>query len=381
MRKSREIIGLPVIDLQEGSSLGRVVGLLINPVKRQVEALEVGERNLLNTKTKTLPFTWLYSIGNDAVTVTTADSMQGTQNTPENIIPSESLLKTQVVTVDGSFIGSIKEFSFNPEDGTLQEIFLVAEKSHLQLALPVTAVKTFGRDFLLVNEDYSANTRQVEQTTNNFNAHSFVKSLESKAVDFALGREVKQDVIDDEGNFIIQKGEKVTNKTIANARSKGRLPQLLFAAGVGELLEGIDFTREKLDAGNKKLMEAWHKFRGRSQEWLNRKLDDDMNETTAELRELWLQIHEKLIQGGREIEDATRERIRSYVLGKKMANPVFDQDGALLGGRGDLVTEELINKAEAVGRLPQLFLSVSTGEVQRTIRPLIGQIRAILGEK
>lgn len=381
MKKSREIVGLPVIELEEGYALGRVIDLLINPIKRHVEALEVGERTLIKTKTETIPFTQLYSIGKDAVTVSAANSTPKNQNTPENIMFSENLLNTQVATVDGKFIGSMEEFSFNPADGTLQEVFITTEKPYQQLALPITAIKTFGRDFIIVSEDYTVHARQVEQTANNLTAHSFVRSLESKAIDFALGREVKQDVLDDNGNFIIQKGEKVTNDTIAIARNEGRLPQLLFAAGVGELLEGIDFTREKLDTGSKKLMDAWHKFRGRSQDWLNRKLDEDMNGTTAELRELWLQTHSKLIQGSREIEDITRDKIRAYVLGKKMANPVYDQDGALLGGRGDVVTEEIIEKAEVAGRLPQLFLSATASEVQRALNPIISQIRTILGEK
>lgn len=378
MKKSREIVGLPVIELQEGYSLGRVVSLLVNRIHRHVEALEVGERTLLKTKTEVIPFTKLHRIGDDAITVNTADAKQKSKTDSETTIFSENLLNTQAITADGKFLGNIEEFSFNPEDGALSEIFIVTEKTHTHLALPVATIKTFGRDFIIINEDYQTHAQEVDLAA--FHT-TFVKTLENKAVDFALERAVKQDVVDEGGDIIIQKGEKVTTETITLARQKGRLPQLLFAAGVGELLDGIDFTREKLDAGSKKLMEAWHRLRGRSQDWLNRKLDDDMTGTTAELRDLWQQVQSKLIQGSREIEEVTRARIHTFVLDKKLSNPVYDQDGALLAGRNDVVTAEIIAKAEEAGRLPQLFLSASANEVQGALDPVVKQIRHILGEK
>ena len=208
-----------------------------------------------------------------------------------------------------------------------------------------------------------------------------MQTLESKAVDFALGRQVRQEVLDEAGSPIVRKGDTVTPEAVALAREKNRLPQLLFAAGVGELLDGLDFTREKLDAGSKKIMEAWQNLRGRSQVWLSRKLDDDLGSTTTELRDLWQQVQSRLSQGGRDLENATREQVHSYVLGKKLAQPVFDQEGTLLGGRGDPVTEEMYTKAETAGRLPQLFLAAAAGDVQSVLTPIVKQIRNILGEK
>ena len=62
MKRSRDVVGLPVIELLEGKSLGRVHSLVVNPVTRRVQALEVGERSLLKTKTELIPFEKLRSI-------------------------------------------------------------------------------------------------------------------------------------------------------------------------------------------------------------------------------------------------------------------------------------------------------------------------------
>ncbi len=53
---------------------------------------------------------------------------------------------------------------------------------------------------------------------------------------------------------------------------------MLFAAGVGELLEGIDITLEKVDAGSKRLMEAWRMFREQRREQKHRQVQESSEE-------------------------------------------------------------------------------------------------------
>ena len=55
MKKSRDIIGLPVVDVCAGISLGRAASLIINPQQRRVEALEVEERTLLKANSQLIP--------------------------------------------------------------------------------------------------------------------------------------------------------------------------------------------------------------------------------------------------------------------------------------------------------------------------------------
>ena len=377
MKKSRDIIGLPVVDVCAGISLGRAASLIINPQQRRVEALEVEERTLLKANSQLIPFNQIRSIGSDAITVLNREvSQQRDETAAHNNLRQSKLPGTKVITADGNLVGTVEDFSFYPTDGALTEFFIMQEKQRSLLVCPVTVIETIGSDFIVVSENYLTEAQPAK-----ISPHNLVQTLESKAVDFALGRQVRQEVLDEAGSPIVRKGDTVTPEAVALAREKNRLPQLLFAAGVGELLDGLDFTREKLDAGSKKIMEAWQNLRGRSQVWLSRKLDDDLGSTTTELRDLWQQVQSRLSQGGRDLENATREQVHSYVLGKKLAQPVFDQEGTLLGGRGDPVTEEMYTKAETAGRLPQLFLAAPAGDVQCVFTPIVKQIRNILCEK
>jgi uncharacterized protein YrrD len=381
MKKSRDVVGLPVIELTEGRSLGRVQSLIVNPGTRRVEAMEVGERSLLKTKTKLIPFGKLRSIGTDAITLQDFDAVQNPEDYPELAsLMERNLIGSRVVTEDGTLAGTIEDFSFDPANGVMAKLFLQVEKTRGYLAFSIDVVNNFGRDFIIVREDYLTAAREIDPGQAERSGRQIVHSLEVKAIEFALGREVGQDVLDDNGGYIIHKGDKVTSEAIDLAREKNRLTQLLIAAGVGELLDGVDFTREKLDTGSKRLLEAWHSLRGRSHEWLSKRLEDDRPSPTGELRELWNQLQGKLAQSGRELEDTTKTKIREYVVGKTLAHPVYNKEGILIGGRGDLVTIEMRDSAEAVDRLPQLFLSAAGGDVQTALDPIKQQIKDIIGE-
>lgn len=381
MKKSRDVVGLPVIELLEGKSLGRVHSLVINPVTRLVQALEVGERSLLKTKTDLIPFEKLRSIGSDAVTLMDHQAVVDTDENPELAdLLEKKLIGSRVVTVDGTLAGTVEDFSFNVADGMLTDLHLAGEKARTHLILPVTMVESFGRDFVIISEHYHQVIREVEQPTPERSGRQIARTVEVRAIEYALNREAGQDVTDDQGEFIIRKGEKVSSETIDLARQKNRLSQVLIAAGVGELLDGIDFTREKVDAGSKKLIETWHSLHGRSRDWLARKLDDDRPSPTGELRELWFQLQGKMAQGGRELEDQTRAKIQQYVVGKTLAHPVYDKNGRLIAGRGDLVTEVIRDEAEQAERLPQLFLSAAANDVQLALDPIKQQIKDVLGE-
>jgi uncharacterized protein YrrD len=381
MKKSRDVVGLPVIELKEGKSLGKVHSLVVNPESRRVEALEVGERTLLKTRTELIPFGKLRSVGTDAVTLQDVDVLLPTENGPEAEETAERrLIGSRMVTEDGTLAGTIEDFSFDPANGTLVELFVSGEKNKTYFALPLDAVHNFGRDFVIVREDYLSVAREIDAVGSDRSSRQIVHSLEVKAIEFALGREAGQDVMDEDGEPVIRRGEKVTSEIIDTARRKNRLTQLLIAAGVGELLEGVDFTREKLDAGSKKLVDAWHSLRGRSHEWLSRRLEDDRPSPTGELRELWYQLQGRLAQGSRELEESTRVKIREYVMGKKLAHPVYNKEGSLIGGRGDVVTLEMRDTAEAAERLAQLFLSAAAGDVQMALDPIKQQIKDVLGD-
>ena len=155
MKKSRDIIGLPVVDVCAGISLGRAASLIINPQQRRVEALEVEERTLLKANSQLIPFNQIRSIGSDAITVLNREVSQLRDETAaHNNLRQSKLPGTKVITADGNLVGTVEDFSFYPTDGALTEFFIMQEKQRSLLVCPVTVIETIGSDFIVVSENY-----------------------------------------------------------------------------------------------------------------------------------------------------------------------------------------------------------------------------------
>ncbi|MBS4021649.1 MAG: PRC-barrel domain-containing protein [Dethiobacter sp.] len=378
MKNAREVVGLPVIELRQGGSLGRVQSLVFNSTTRRVDALEIGERSLLKSRLQQVPFSAVRSFGSDAVTLHGYDPAPEDTQAQDVELQGKKLSGSRLITVDGTLAGTVDDFSFSTKNGELVDLYVALEKPGGHLKLPVTSVENFGRDFIVISGDYLEHSARINNGDGA--AKQLVHSVEAKAVQFAINREAGQDVFDEEGGAIVRKGEKVTVEVIELAREKNRLAHVLLAAGVGELLDGLDFTREKLDTGSRKLLEAWQALRNRSHEWMSRRVDDERAGPTGELRELWLQLQGKLSHGGHKLEETTLAGMKKYVEGKTLANPVHDEHGNLLAAKGELVTAELADRAEGAGRLTHLFLSAAAGEIQSALTPIKNQLGDMLND-
>ena len=82
MKKSVDILGLPVISINEGLELGTAKSLVINPAQGSVAALVVDDGKWY-LGAKLLPFAAVTGIGESAITVETAANVVPAANTPD----------------------------------------------------------------------------------------------------------------------------------------------------------------------------------------------------------------------------------------------------------------------------------------------------------
>ena len=237
MKKRREVINLPVIDLNQGKMLGRVVELAVNTENRKIEALEIGERALLKTKTVLLPFNLIHSIGSDAVTVslnndTAADSQA--ESKPET---GRRLTDMKVITVDGTLLGSVADYSFSLNDASLADLYIYMDKPRNQLVIPVETVENFGQDFIIVRGKYiESNSQEKDRRLNCTNTgrncrprlsaagESWRKPLRIKSGNM-LWKKLSRPLYDQNGTLIGEYDEEITEE-IRDAAVAGLLNQL-----------------------------------------------------------------------------------------------------------------------------------------------------------
>ncbi|HEY3425601.1 MAG TPA: PRC-barrel domain-containing protein, partial [Negativicutes bacterium] len=74
MKKSIDIIGLPIISISEGRELGKVKSFLINPTAGTVVALLIDDGKWY-LGAKLLPFSAITGLGEYAVTLESSDSI------------------------------------------------------------------------------------------------------------------------------------------------------------------------------------------------------------------------------------------------------------------------------------------------------------------
>ncbi len=154
MKKSKEIIGAPVIGISEGMQIGTVKGLVINPKQKNVEFLLLDEPGD-DRELKGLSFRSAEGVGEFAVTVEDRNVIVNIMNIPilvELVQKGIQVLGTQVVTRRGKLLGEVVEFSVDTESGELAEFFYKGKEENEQF-LPARAVITIGKEVLIVEEE------------------------------------------------------------------------------------------------------------------------------------------------------------------------------------------------------------------------------------
>lgn len=169
MRKSRELIGMPVVSLEEGVKVGRITGLVVDPALKSVTALVV-EKGGLSREQKFIPFPQIYSIGANAVTLNRSQSAVKGTSLPEILrlfkekIP---VVGAKVIAENGTILGNVIEYQFDTATGQIINIEIAPTKRAAFFQgvkkLDSTFIRTIGREIIVVSDTADANLDTVNE--------------------------------------------------------------------------------------------------------------------------------------------------------------------------------------------------------------------------
>jgi len=158
LKKSRAIIGRPVISLAEGAQIGRVKDLVIDPSSRAVAAIVVQAKGLFREQ-KFVPFKKVQAVGANAIILRSGDSVTKGSSLPEIVrlwkehIP---VVGAKVVSVSGAVLGTVREYYVGPATGDLSGFEVAASYvEDLRRGRRFVAgrwVTTLGRDVIIVDD-------------------------------------------------------------------------------------------------------------------------------------------------------------------------------------------------------------------------------------
>ncbi|HIE51694.1 MAG TPA: hypothetical protein EYP85_08020 [Armatimonadetes bacterium] len=164
IKRYRELIGLPILELRTGENIAKVQDVILNAQERRVLALVVERGGLFKTA-RAILFERVEGIGDNAVTVETANVIVELPQHPD----LERLYKrgihlqgNRLVTKSGNRLGKIVDFGLETETGEIVLLYLTSGLLKGQTSVNAQKIITVGKDAVIVPDDYAA---EPEETT------------------------------------------------------------------------------------------------------------------------------------------------------------------------------------------------------------------------
>jgi len=249
MFKLREIIGLPILVLDTGENVGEAKDLVFELTDRKVLALIL--KSGLFGGSKAVLFDGIEKIGEDTVAVSNKRYLVKAKTiASERPVFGERLIGSKVFSEDGKKVGILEDVAINIDDGSIAEIEVscgwLSDISEGLVALPGLFLKNVGKDFVIISSEFEKEAHQTGGAKDMFQsilsggtkvAKGMNSALLSREAKYALGRVSVKTVKDAEGNTIVAKDQKIEEEHIMRAKSKGKLHELVLAAGLSSAKE------------------------------------------------------------------------------------------------------------------------------------------------
>ncbi|SFH24790.1 Uncharacterized protein YrrD, contains PRC-barrel domain [Desulfotomaculum arcticum] len=243
MKKSKDVLNLPVMAITEGDLIGKAHSLLINPNNGTIDYLLLeGEKWYLEKYT--LAFSDVSAIGHNAVTTEKKANIQLVSQVENAVKLLEShvpVLGSRIMTSDGLLIGKVTEIFFDEHTGEIKGCELTAEgESEPAGIIPVAKIITYGQKYLIVNEDaniaLTSDLQEQEDTTpvqptpakvqtatenqtadKDDETEDPLKIFGEKQREYLIGKKVSKTIIDSNGNIVAAEGTVITEEVIEQA--------------------------------------------------------------------------------------------------------------------------------------------------------------------
>lgn len=252
MKKSVEILGLPVIAITDGKEIGKVIDLVVNPKEGLVEYL-VLETGVRYSGTKIICVKDVECFGEDAITTEVESSvveMKDVAHLNELLEKDIRLKGTKVLTKKGKIIGKVTEFHIDEEEiGKISglELASVNDNEGVQV-ITAQSVLTFGKDAIIIKEQNAVENNSGSGSSvpvqseigqdDTESADSAAPSaqpakndqaltFEERQRQFLLGRKVSKTIVADTGEVIVKEGTEITKELIEKVIAANKYADLL----------------------------------------------------------------------------------------------------------------------------------------------------------
>ena len=158
MARYERIKGLPVITMAEGTQVGKVDDLLIDPDRKAVSWLRLHTGGLVGGERMWVSVATVHGLGEHAVTINAETDVQAPADAPEAdtlVKARRGIIGAKVITENGERLGQVRDYEFAPDTFALTNLFVPPGMNVLGqfLTIPGDKVLTIGEDVIVIAAD------------------------------------------------------------------------------------------------------------------------------------------------------------------------------------------------------------------------------------
>lgn len=255
MKSSQEILGLPVLSIEEGKQIGIVKDLVLNPERGTLDFVLV-EDGKWYFGLNSIPFKEVQGIGEYALTVEGRSSLSVITECAEAVDLLRKNLRLpglKVLSKKGRLVGSVSEYFIDENTGEIMGCQLIPVGSgETSGIIHRKSILTYGSDYLIVEEgveeklvteiqvqNIAMNELKVDSPKTDLSTGitpqvpieekepgETLKYFEEQQRQYLLGKIVTMQIIDDNGQVVVEEGETITEETIKRAIAANMYTQL-----------------------------------------------------------------------------------------------------------------------------------------------------------
>ena len=201
MKKTKEILGLPIISISDGVEVGKVKSIIINADRGAIDYVVV-DSGIQILSARVIPTEYILGIGEYALTIENEDAINDISKIPAAIDLLQKNIQvkgTKVLTKKGRLIGEIGDIYVDDEDNCsiigLEYIADITKKT-IRI-IPRESIVTFGRNLIVVKDDVESNLMDFATQLPNSGKKDIDLNLESSIIDDVPQEEAEADTITD----------------------------------------------------------------------------------------------------------------------------------------------------------------------------------------
>ena len=304
MKKSVEIIGLPVISITEGRELGMSKSLLIDAPNGSVAAITIEDEDWYRG-VKLLPYSSVIAIGEDAVTITNSENILTLEDAGDYEAMMDANIKiigTKAITKSGTIQGKVVEIYIG-DNGKIEKCEIEGRDGSLS-EIVSEQISIFGKQVTVIDSDFEKKTE-------------IIAPVETPAVAAPKTEAPKAEIKEAPKAEVKEAPKAEAPKPQVKETPKAETPK-------AEVKEA-----PKTEAPKPQVKEA------------------PKTETP------------KTVDAAAQMADkATEERHRRFLLGKTVTKDIVSATGVALAKTGDVVTEEILQKVKMANMFIDLSMNV-----------------------